>query len=281
MSTPLLSVCFSNFNHGRYLAQCFAGILNQSFPDFEVVVTDDGSTDGSQDIIREYERSDPRIKANYFSSNRGIAPAFQDIFSRMKGRYLYGGAADDFVINKDFFQKALTALEKDPRPAGFYGITGIYIAETEKLGGAMGTAETEGYNTPTQCCEGLLKYRSIVTSPSCIWRSELYFKQGGGDFKDLITHLGPQADYYLNHAMAWQYGMHYEKTPFACQRVFQSASSYSGSGNNNLWALAARLCEMEKRLRTINVSYPDIEKDWLRWRALNLLDTIKKSGVPL
>lgn len=279
MSTPQLSVCFSNFNHGRYLARCFAGILNQSFTDFEVVVTDDGSTDGSQDIIREYERNDPRIRANYFPSNRGIAAAFQDIFSRMKGRYLYPGAADDFIINKDFFKKALAALETDPRPAGFYGITGAYIDESEKLEEAWGTAEVQGYNTPLQCCVGLLKYRSIVTSPSCIWRSELYFKHGGADFNDLISHLGPQADYYLNHAMAWQYGMYYEKVPFACQRIFRSKKNYSA--NLDIFAYAARLSEMEKRLRNIGVSYPNIEDDWMRWRALNLIDTIKKSGVRL
>jgi hypothetical protein len=38
---------------------------------------------------------------------------------------------------------------------------------------------------------------------------------------------------------------------------------------------------MEKRLREVGISYPAMENDWLRWRAINLLDSIKKSGVPI
>jgi glycosyltransferase involved in cell wall biosynthesis len=279
MSAPLLSVFIFNYNHARYLRQCFAGLQAQTFADFEIIITDDGSTDGSQDLIRELAASDSRIIPHFFPVNRGIMAAYGDSINRTTGRYIYGNASDDFVINKDFFKKAVELLEDDPRPAGYYGITGIYIAETDKLGGAMGTAEVQGYNTPAQCCEGLLKYRSVVTSPSTIWRREAYFKHGGGDLVDLITNLGPQADYYYNHELAWRYGMHYEKTPFACQRIFQSKTNYSA--NLDIFAYAARLCEMEKRLRKIGLSYPAIENDWKRWRALNLLDTIKKSGVPL
>jgi glycosyltransferase involved in cell wall biosynthesis len=279
MPNPVVSVLLCNYNHSRYLRQCFQGLLGQSYGDIEIALTDDGSTDGSQELIREYAKKDPRIVPNYFPKNRGIKAAFSDSASRTTGKYIYSGASDDFVINKDFFKRAVEVLEGDSRPAGYYGITGIYVAETEKLSGAMGTAEVIGFNTPLQCCEGLLKYRSVVTSPSCIWRRDLYMKHGGDRFEDLMDHMGPQADYYLNHELAWRYGMYFEKIPHACQRVFEAKTNYSA--NLDIFALAARLCEMEKRLRRIGVIYPDIEKDWMRWRAVNLLDSIKKSGVQL
>jgi glycosyltransferase involved in cell wall biosynthesis len=122
MTAPRLSVLIANYNHGHYLSKCFAGLLAQTFTDFEILITDDGSTDGSPEIIADYAKKDARFKPEYFPANRGLVAASANLFGRVSGRYLYSGAADDFVINKDFFQKAVTTLEQDKRPAGFYGI---------------------------------------------------------------------------------------------------------------------------------------------------------------
>ena len=278
MSQPLLSVSLTNYNHGRYLPKCFAGLLAQTFTDFEIVITDDGSTDGSPEIIKEYAARDPRFRPHYFPQNRGIPAACANIFGRTTGKYVYSAAADDFVINKDFFQHAVTALENDPRPAGFYGITGIYLAEKEKLVESCGTAEVEGYNTPLQCAQGFLKCRSVVTSPSCIWRSELFLKfWTTDDNDDFFRRLGPQADFYVCHALAFAHGMHYQKRPYACQRIFEAKTNYSA--NLHLWEAASRYAELEKGLRAIGLTYPEMEADWMRWRAFWMKDIIRKSGV--
>lgn len=278
MPPPLLSVTFCNYNYARFLPKCLNGLFHQTFADFEIVVTDDGSTDGSQDILRDFERADSRLKVNYFPKNQGLGPAGKDVFSRMRGRYFYSTASDDFVVNKDFFRHAIAALERDERPAGFYGVCGVYVSEQEKITSAMGTAEVEGYNSPRQCCEGFLKCRSVVTSPSTIFRTERFFNQRGRDFYALIDTLGPQADFYLNHALAFRYGMFFEKTLFSCQRVYESRTNYSS--NMQLWQTAARFAEMERLLRADGLpEYPGIEADWARWRAFWMIDTINKSGV--
>lgn len=277
MSQPLISVFLCNYNHGRYLKQCFRGFQAQTYENIEIVVTDDGSTDGSQDIIREYAAKDPRFRPNYFAKNQGVRAAFIDSSSRTTGKYLYAGAADDFVVNKDFFQKAITVLEADPRPACFYGITGIFMAEKEKLNGGMGTAMVPGYNTPQQCCEGFLKCRAVVTSSSSVFRRDLFMQYGGADMGRLIDDLGPQMDFYLNHALAFRHGVTYENTLFACQRVYEARTNYSA--NLQLWETARRFEEMERRLRPACTPYPDMEKDWFRWRAFWMTDTIKKSGA--
>jgi glycosyltransferase involved in cell wall biosynthesis len=277
MASPILSVTLGNYNHGRFLPKCFAGLLAQTFTNFEILITDDGSTDGSQEIIREYAARDPRFRPHYFPKNRGIAAATANLFDRATGKYLYSGAADDFVINKDFFQHAVTTLERDPRPAGFYGITGIYLAEKEKLVESCGTAEVEGYNTPLQCAQGFIKCRSVVTSPSCIWRRDVFLECWMRDNDDLFRRLGPQADFYVCHALAFTQGMHYEKAPFACQRIFEAKTNYSA--NTHLWETASRYAELEKSLRAIKLTYPEMENDWARWRAFWMKDVIRKSGV--
>jgi len=276
---PLISVIVPNYNHGRFLPKCLAGLLRQSMTDFEIVLTDDGSTDGSQDIIREHARQDSRIRANFFPTNLGVIKACQDITHRASGKYLYSAAADDFVIGMDFFKNAVTALEQDSRPAGFYGITGIVQAETGKLVLSCGTAEVTGYNTPLQCAQGFINCRYVVTSPSTIWRRDLFMKHGGAEMDQLFPKLGPQVDFFLCHLLAFTYGMYYEKTPFACQRIFAAKTNYSA--NMHLWETASRYAELEKGLRAVGLDYPGMEEDWFRWRAYWMLDTIRKSGVQI
>jgi glycosyltransferase involved in cell wall biosynthesis len=279
MSDPLLSVVVCNYNHGRYLRQCFTGLLNQTYRNFEILFTDDGSTDESQAIIRELAANDPRIKPEYNSQNRGVEAVYPATTARATGKYLYGCATDDFVINKDFFKRAVAILEGDSRAAGYYGITGVYVAETEKLSCAMGTAEVEGYNTPLQCCVGLLKYRSVVTSPSLVLRRELYRKHCGTEMLESMRTLKSLVDHSFNHELAWRYGMFYEKIPMACQRVYEAKTNYSSK--MTIYELVSRLAEMERRLREIDITYPEMQKDWERWRAVTIIDFIKKSGVPI
>jgi hypothetical protein len=100
-----------------------------------------------------------------------------------------------------------------------------------------------------------------------------------GDLPTLLRELGPQMDFFLFHALAFNYGMYYEKTPFACQRVYEAKTNYSA--NNHLWETARRYASTEQRLRPHCPPYPDIEKDWFRWRAYWMMDTIRKSGVTL
>ena len=207
MSDPLVSVYFANYNHARYLPKCLGGLLAQSYANFEVVITDDGSTDGSPDLIRQYARADERIKPNFFPKNRGILEAYPDALGRTSGKYIYSAASDDFVVNRDFFRIAVAALEADPRPAGFYGLCGVYLSEKEKIVSGMGTAEASGYNTPLQCAEGFIKCRSVVTTPSSLWRRDLYLQHGGTTMRELVESMGPSSDFYQVHALAFQYGI--------------------------------------------------------------------------
>jgi GT2 family glycosyltransferase len=115
---PLISVVIPVFNAGRYLAQAIQSILAQSLGDFEVLVYEDGSTDGSIDVLRAFARSDRRIKVHFgvhqgYSKwlNQGLADAAGDFIARMD--------ADD-VASPDRFamQAAFLQNNKDVAVAG-------------------------------------------------------------------------------------------------------------------------------------------------------------------
>ena len=93
--TPKVSVIIPVYNTEKYLRQCLDSVVNQTLKDIEIICVDDGSTDGSLDILREYESKDSRVKVltqkNLFAGvarNTGIKVA--------SGEYLFFLDSDDY-----------------------------------------------------------------------------------------------------------------------------------------------------------------------------------------
>ena len=67
--TPQVSIIFTSYNHKEFLEQALNSLLNQTFKDFELIIVDDCSTDGSQDVLKSY--NDPRIRLFLNEKNSG------------------------------------------------------------------------------------------------------------------------------------------------------------------------------------------------------------------
>lgn len=93
---PAVSVLVKSYNHESYVRQTVESVLDQSFQDFEIVVTDDGSSDATADILRTFE--DPRIRLEVWPENRGISSAMNATIARARGRYLAILNSDDWAL---------------------------------------------------------------------------------------------------------------------------------------------------------------------------------------
>ena len=119
MSNPLVSINCMTYNHKAFIRQCLDGFMMQkcSF-DFEVLIHDDASTDGTQDIIREYEVKYPDIikpiyqKENQYS--KGIDPSLKYNAPRIKGKYIALCEGDDYWTDPYKLQKQVDFLESHP-----------------------------------------------------------------------------------------------------------------------------------------------------------------------
>lgn len=111
---PVVSVGLPVFNGARYLRQSLRCLLDQDFRDFEIVISDNGSTDDTAAICKEFAAADPRIR--YFRSdlNQGAAWNYNRVFQLSRGRYFRWAAADDFVA-KDSLRLCLERLRSDPK----------------------------------------------------------------------------------------------------------------------------------------------------------------------
>ena len=63
------------YNVAKYLRQCLDSLMNQTYPEFEVLLVDDGSTDGSAEICREYQQRDQRVRVIRLTTNQGLSNA--------------------------------------------------------------------------------------------------------------------------------------------------------------------------------------------------------------
>jgi len=93
---PRVSVVVKSYNHAQFVAQTIQSILDQSFQDFEIIVTDDASTDGTPDIIRSF--ADARISLDVFPINRGISAAMNATLARARGELIAILNSDDYAL---------------------------------------------------------------------------------------------------------------------------------------------------------------------------------------
>lgn len=91
--SPIVSVIIPSYNHERYIRQCIQSVLDQTFQDFEIVITDDGSSDRTVSIIESF--TDSRIKLFKYPVNRGASIAANNCILNSHGKYIAMLSSDD------------------------------------------------------------------------------------------------------------------------------------------------------------------------------------------
>ena len=108
---PKISVIIPVYNVEKYLRECLDSLLNQAFKDIEIICVNDGSTDGSLNILNEYASKDSRfIIIN--QNNQGLSAARNNGLNVAKGDYVAFLDSDDYILNSDYFEKLYNACEK-------------------------------------------------------------------------------------------------------------------------------------------------------------------------
>ncbi|MCS6981063.1 MAG: glycosyltransferase family 2 protein [Flavobacteriales bacterium] len=110
-STPLVSVLMPAFNAGPYISEAIQSILNQSCPDFELLVLDDGSQDNTQEIVLSY--SDKRIRYLPNGKNLKLVATLNKGLDLAQGQFIARMDADDISLPQRF-EKQIQFLHENP-----------------------------------------------------------------------------------------------------------------------------------------------------------------------
>ena len=111
MSKPLVSVLIPVYNVEKYLSRCLESILKQTLTQIEIICVNDGSTDGSLEILEKYQKEDSRIII-INKENGGLPSARNAGLDRAKGKYVGFVDSDDFV-EPNMFEKLYRTAEDE------------------------------------------------------------------------------------------------------------------------------------------------------------------------
>ncbi|MBR2840007.1 glycosyltransferase family 2 protein [Candidatus Saccharibacteria bacterium] len=117
MKKPKITVIIPAYNSEKYIGRCLDSILKQSFEDFEVLVIDDGSRDGTWKVVKEYAKRDTRIRCEK-QSNMGVAKTRNKAIGMAKGEYLAFVDNDDY-IDVDYLEKLMVDDDADMILGGY------------------------------------------------------------------------------------------------------------------------------------------------------------------
>jgi glycosyltransferase involved in cell wall biosynthesis len=183
-----VSVIVPNYNHAKFLRRRIDTILAQTFQDFELILLDDCSTDGSQMILREYASPGTRFEFNEVNSgstfkqwNKGVRLA--------TGKYVWIAESDDYADER-FLETLASRLNTDSNAAFCYCRSWCVSAEDcvdgfsddylPQLLSDKWASDFEAYG-PEECRRHLLFRNTVPNASSVVFRREAYWKAGGAD----------------------------------------------------------------------------------------------------
>ncbi|SRR5579875_108652 len=225
MAAAIVSVIVPNYNHARFLRQRLDTILAQTFPDFELILLDDCSSDGSQQILGEYA-SRPRVSHVVFNEtnsgstfkqwNKGVRLAH--------GEYVWIAESDDYSA-PTFVGRMLAVLQSDP------AITFAYCRSQYVDSGGRQTTPADSsllYDPPWEegfCRDGreacgrlFLPFNPVANASAVLFRKDIYERVGGAD-----ESLRLCGDWKLWAAMALEGKLAYVSEPLNYFRVHGSS----------------------------------------------------------
>jgi len=130
--TPTISIGLPVFNGARYLREAIEDFLRQTYTDFELIVSDNASTDETEAIVREASKRDERIRYVRNNTNIGALPNSNRVFELAQGRYFCLAAHDDRHA-PNFLERLVAVLEENPDAVLAYGRTTLIGEEGEAL----------------------------------------------------------------------------------------------------------------------------------------------------
>lgn len=166
---PLISVVMCTYNTEKYIAEAIESVLSQTFRDFEFIIWDDGSTDGTKEIVDSFH--DDRIRY-FYHENTGLGMALRLACAEANGKYIARMDSDDICL-PNRFETELNFLEKNKQ----------YVLVSSAVYNINDNGEVLGRVFPCSddgVLKGILRVPGcMICHPMVMMRREAYEKAGG------------------------------------------------------------------------------------------------------
>lgn len=181
--TPLVSVGLPVYNGGKYLAEAIECILMQDFEDFELIISDNNSSDQTSEICDKYKKIDKRIRYVRLKKNIGMKLNFLNVLGLARAPYFMFATHDD-LHEKAFMSKCIKVLQTDNSVSLVYPQTKLLNSNSEFLGIAKDHVKADQNNPVDRfrhlilelgiCNMMLGMFRSHVLKTATSWGMSLF-----------------------------------------------------------------------------------------------------------
>lgn len=233
-SSPLVSVVMPVYNGEKYLAEAVESILNQTFRDFEFIIIDDGSTDGTAQILEQYGRGDSRIRICH-QENAGVVAACNRGIGLARGKYIARMDADDIAL-RHRFQAQVGFLESNPDVA----LVGSAISFIDAEG--RGHGQIMRYPTSDSAIRRILYYGNCFAHPSIMMRRQAVSAVGG--YRECCS---PAEDYDLWLRLAERFKVANLAEPLLLYRIHHRQATSHDLGRTATLTLVAQAAARMRR----------------------------------
>lgn len=219
---PSLAFFMPNYNHGAHLEQAFIELRLQKPQPDQIIVVDDGSTDGSQAIIKKWESESPSHRAIYLEKNVGVSAAFAEAEKQITTKYFSPRSVDDTFFY-DYMEKISAVLAEYPN-VGLVSFQSLRCnVTTGKRFAGKNIAETISHFSPEEA-EFALR-RHYLWDPGIAWRTDAFRSEKDASWKMRWLQQLHQAD-----VIALRHGFCYIPEPL--MQYNMRTDSFSSGGED-------------------------------------------------
>ncbi|MEO6785383.1 MAG: glycosyltransferase [Chthoniobacteraceae bacterium] len=167
MSAPRVSVLIPTYRYAGYLREALDSVVAQDFADFEVIVSDDCSGDGSAEILREYAARDSRIRAHMQPANIGMVRNWNWCLARARGEFVQYVFGDDMLAQPAALGKMVALLDAHPEAALAASARNV-IDEKSRVVGTRSHLGAPGLHASANTALRCLVEGNIIGEPSAV-----------------------------------------------------------------------------------------------------------------
>lgn len=237
MSKPFFSILMPVYNSAKFLNRSIDSILNQTYQDFELIIVDDCSTDGSADILADYLRKDKHIIVTRTAKNAGVANARNEGMKLVKGRYLTFVDSDDY-IEITLLEKVKEVIDSTKAQLVKYSVVEQYYDKNQNLIGKKNVClKDKLYTNPDEVRSAVLPMEKLPLF-GYLWNSFYDLKTVTKHLWNFDTHMYVNEDFMMNikiidhiqrMACMSYIGYHYEKRVNSSLSTRQNEQYYESS----------------------------------------------------
>ncbi|MGH6745787.1 glycosyltransferase [Novosphingobium sp.] len=173
MPKPAISVAMSVYNGERFLPLAIESVLGQSFADFELLILDDGSTDGSAAIIRRYAEADSRVRP-VIRENRGLIASLNQLLDMAEAPLVARMDADD-ICRPERFARQVAFLTDHPD----YGVVGSWSEDIGEHGEALVRSGADHPLVHEEMLAAIEQGEQLICHPAVMYRRDVVLSVGG------------------------------------------------------------------------------------------------------